>query len=481
MGKKKKRRFQRMKNLQKKVNKTLKRINSLKKGNEMTYAARNTGLGTRVIHTSGGRDDAWEVELDMVDECGKAPETILVLIDPLAKTKIDLLMKTYKSREWLAYLVGENNVVFDIVVPDQIASGASVTNVNFPNKNNLPIIGVIHSHHNMGAGFSGVDDEWINQNHDISIVISHTGMSGQVRWKAPCSAMKVVPANIRLNIKVDYDKDAFLKDSKEKIKAWSSGTSGKDIQGRKIILRSKYEPGKVKVETEGFRYNQATYKQDKVVYIDWVDPADADPDVVDPDDIGSVHVDPDVVDEIEQMIDDWDKGDINPDEWDTTVDPDEIALEQALDDKISCFGRFVETDEDCQICSSNLECKVEAEEEEITPQISYTKLPKELDLALRNPSSFLPNGYLIDSKGFLKGPNGLVKLTSKDDLPDGYYFLDKDNYLKIKSKTGTTEEIIGTASINVEDLPEGYYRDSKGCLRGPDGKFVRKKDIIANV
>jgi len=519
MGRKKKRRFQRMKNLQRKVNKTLTKISKLKENKMGITIMGNQGLSKNRQQTiSNPRDDAWEVKLDMVSACSKAPETILVLINPLAKTKIDLLMEKYKSKEWLAYLVGENNVVFDIVIPDQIASGASVTDVDFPNENNLPIIGVIHSHHNMAAGFSGTDDEWINQNHNISIVISHTGMKGQVRWKSPCGAMKIVPATIRLNIQVDYDKKAFLKEASEKIKTRCIFNST-DTTGRKVIVRSKYEPGKIKVETEEVRYNPTKICHEKIVYIDWVDPADAGvqaygqvftPPNEDPDweDLDSESNPPDPeTDEIEQIIDDWDKGDINPDEWDTTIDPDDISLEDALDDieakktQTVCFGEYEATSEDCQICSLELECKAEETgKEEISPKkeaesppasgnprISYTKLPKELNLALRTPFSFKlvqPDGYSVDSKGFLKGPHGFVKLLNEFDVPSGY-FLDKNNYLKIKpeeetEKAESTEEIVGTSPVNVEDLPEGYYRDTKGCLRGPDGKFVRKNDIIAN-
>lgn len=507
MGRKKRRRFQRMKNLQRKVNKTLTKISKLKENKMGITIMGNQGLSKNRQQTiSNPRDDAWEVKLDMVSACSKAPETILVLINPLAKTKIDLLMEKYKSREWLAYLVGKNNVVLDIVIPDQIASGASVTDVDFPNEKNLPIIGVIHSHHNMGAGFSGTDDEWINQNHNISIVISHTGMKGQVRWKSPCGAMKIVPATIRLNIQVDYDRSAFLKEADEKIKSRCVFNST-DTTGRKIIIRSKYEPGKVKVETEEVRYSPTKICHEKIVYIDWVDPADAGvkaygqvfPHDTDWEDSESNPPDPET-DEIEQIIDDWDKGDINPDEWDTTIDPDDISLEDTLDDTeakrigIRCFGEYKTTSENCQNCSLELECKAEetekaaaTEHEERGPRCSYTKLPKELNLALDSPCRFelvQPDGYSIDSKGFLKGPHGFVKLINKIDVPNGY-FLNKNNYLKIKSKEETekaesTGEIVGTSPVNVEDLPEGYYRDTKGCLRGPDGKFVRKNDIIAN-
>lgn len=113
----------------------------------------------------------------------------------LADKKIKLLQKSYPSLEWLGYLVGkldhENTTVFvdDIIVPDQFVTGVNVMDVEYGWNDGLPIIGVIHSHHSMGAFFSGTDDAYINQNHDVSIVVSTSQRSpvkGQVRVKAPC-------------------------------------------------------------------------------------------------------------------------------------------------------------------------------------------------------------------------------------------------------------------------------------------------------
>ena len=127
----------------------------------------------------------WEVKVETV-ECSKAPKKVDVSLSPLAKSKIDILMKEYSNIEWLAYLVGDKDdpyVVEDIHVPAQKVTSVTVSNIECPEFNEIGCIGVIHSHHGMGNGFSGTDHEWLNQNHNISLCISKGGIAGQVRHK----------------------------------------------------------------------------------------------------------------------------------------------------------------------------------------------------------------------------------------------------------------------------------------------------------
>lgn len=169
------------------------------------------------IGVYSARESCWEVELDTVEKCSKAPSEIEVLIEPLVKVKIERLMEKFKSTEWLAYLLGEGINVTDIYIPKQKVSAGSVTDIETSACNRLPVIGVIHSHHSMGHSFSGTDNEWINQNNDISLCISHDGISGHVRWETPCGSMKTVDAKVKLNMKVDYDENLFDKDVNDKI------------------------------------------------------------------------------------------------------------------------------------------------------------------------------------------------------------------------------------------------------------------------
>lgn len=166
--------------------------------------------------------DEWECEIDTVKDCSKAPkdDDLIVYIKPLVKRKIDLLMDKYKNREWLAYLfgeVGEQIIIEDMDVPKQRATAARVDEVEYKVPEGKRVIGVIHSHHSMGATFSGTDDTWINMNHDISILVAHTGIQSRVRWTAPCGAKKAVKAKVRLMLDVDMDAEKFLSDVESKL------------------------------------------------------------------------------------------------------------------------------------------------------------------------------------------------------------------------------------------------------------------------
>jgi len=173
-------------------------------------------------------DDSWEVDLDIVEECGKAcTNGAIIWVKPLAKVKIDALMEEYKSREWLAYLLGdkESNTVEDIYIPEQVATAARVDDVECGEFNDMPVIGVIHSHHSMGTGFSHTDHTYINQNHDISLVVSHTGIDGQIRHKVPCGALKISEIKVRMAFDIEFDKESFIKKAKENISFHRTGVN----------------------------------------------------------------------------------------------------------------------------------------------------------------------------------------------------------------------------------------------------------------
>lgn len=119
-----------------------------------------------------------------------------IYLEQLTDEKIKKLQSYYPTLEWLAYLVGEVDhekqevVVTDLIIPDsQHVTSVNVHDVEYSWNDGKIICGVIHSHHGMGAFFSGTDDAYINQNHDVSIVVStspHSLIQGQVRVKAPC-------------------------------------------------------------------------------------------------------------------------------------------------------------------------------------------------------------------------------------------------------------------------------------------------------
>ena len=170
---------------------------------------------------AGQSGDSWEVKIDTISDCGKAPEEIIINIDLLVKMKIDALMVEYPNIEWLAYLCGDGkdkHHVVDIHIPKQAVSATRVDDVECSEFNELNVIGVIHSHHGMGTGFSGTDHEWINQNHNISLVIAKSGVAGQCRWSTPCGCLKIVPVKVKVNYPdLGFDKKGFIKAGSEQI------------------------------------------------------------------------------------------------------------------------------------------------------------------------------------------------------------------------------------------------------------------------
>jgi hypothetical protein len=159
-------------------------------------------------------EDCWESDLDTVEGCSKAPEKITIWIKPLAKVQIDALMEKYPNIEWFAYLIGDGTDMYtveELLIPEQTVTATSVDDIICEDFNKLNCIGAMHSHHGMGTGFSGTDHAFVNQNHDISLVVATNKIAGQVRWKTPCGCLKIVDAEVKPKIEVDFDKKAFLK------------------------------------------------------------------------------------------------------------------------------------------------------------------------------------------------------------------------------------------------------------------------------
>jgi len=226
-----------------------KRKNKKKGKKKMNIGMGNNGfrgVGNTIITPSEPVEEFWEEKIDCISECGKAPSVIDAWIQPLAKEKIEALMGEYKNIEWLAYLIGdfkkngEDIEITDIFVPDQEITATSVDNIVCDEFNELSIIGVIHSHHSMGNNFSGIDDKYINQNHNISLCISNSGINGHVRWVSPCGAYKVVDCKVKLKTKSLLDKDDFLKNIKEKIKRKSYVVIRREGEWSGVYNNSQY-------------------------------------------------------------------------------------------------------------------------------------------------------------------------------------------------------------------------------------------------
>lgn len=162
----------------------------------------------------GGNESFWEVEIDIVSECSKCSSEVDVFMGEEARKKASLYMKWAGAREWLAYLVGSKQDdgsyhVNDLYLPDQRTSSVLVDKVDSDQYNQMVIVGVIHSHHEMGAGdednpsFSGHDAAFINGNHNLSLLAGRDRTTkgfkivGIARAKTPCGALMKVKAKVQ--------------------------------------------------------------------------------------------------------------------------------------------------------------------------------------------------------------------------------------------------------------------------------------------
>ena len=174
----------------------------------------------------------WDSGIKIIKGCGHMEiPAYLIRFSQLAHEKIECLKRAYPSLEWLAYLEGridhESREVFvdNLIIPDsQIVSGAHVGEVEYGWNEGKAICGVIHSHNTMGAFFSGTDDAYINQNHDVSICVSTRQgreICAQVRVKTPCGSYII---NEKVSFKVDYapalDEKEFMAEFTPKIKTY---------------------------------------------------------------------------------------------------------------------------------------------------------------------------------------------------------------------------------------------------------------------
>jgi hypothetical protein len=174
---------------------------------------------------SASGDDYWEVKIDCVSACGKVEQSVDVFMSKKAREKAMMFMKWAKKCEWLAYLIGEKKddgyYVYDLYLPDQRTSSTLVDKVVAENYNQMIIVGVIHSHHDMGAGdadkpsFSGHDAEFINGNHNLSLLAGNKREGGFKivgigRVKTPCGAFMRVKAHIKAMFE-ESEEEASLK------------------------------------------------------------------------------------------------------------------------------------------------------------------------------------------------------------------------------------------------------------------------------
>ena len=150
-----------------------------------------------------------------------------IYIEPIPRQKIAYLMEEYPHQEWLAYLVGrksdhENFFVEDISVPphaEASAASAEAEPFNVPEE----CIGIIHSHHRMGAFHSPTDKNYVDRNFPVSITVAF-GEGSSLTYdalsyqKTPCGKRIVLDCTVKyVQPPPSFDKDKFLEGAKGNI------------------------------------------------------------------------------------------------------------------------------------------------------------------------------------------------------------------------------------------------------------------------
>lgn len=171
----------------------------------------------------------WDSGMEFVSCCGNLPKSFDIKLEPKVYRKIDILMEEKQNIEWLAFLMGDIEwndgyaVITDLHIPDsQSVTMGNVDKVDCDDEIRSKIIGVIHSHHKMGAFFSNDDWNYLNNNHHISIVVSNKDgfneFKSVVRCKTKCGPYTHVDGNVSIHCAIDEDeKNEFINDINEKI------------------------------------------------------------------------------------------------------------------------------------------------------------------------------------------------------------------------------------------------------------------------
>ena len=144
-----------------------------------------------------------------------------VQLSPAVYVKVQHLLKKYPHLEWLAYLVGKQTadgyIGTDILIPKQEQSSGTVDLDPTEEADLHSVIGTIHSHHSMGAFFSGTDDAFIVPNHPVAIVVSTSGWACKVRAELPCGHYIAGKASLSMSTAVNADLSEITKIADEKI------------------------------------------------------------------------------------------------------------------------------------------------------------------------------------------------------------------------------------------------------------------------
>ena len=164
----------------------------------------------------------WTADRQTVNSCELCDQRPPVVeITPSLLVKTETLLGKYPHKEWIAYLVGNQNDnlyrLTDLRIPKQEQSSATSDIDEADQTDQADVIGTIHSHHTMGAFFSGTDDKYLVPNHPVAIIVANSGWACKVRRELPCGHYLAMKAKLQTASVVNVDIDSLIHTADEKI------------------------------------------------------------------------------------------------------------------------------------------------------------------------------------------------------------------------------------------------------------------------
>ena len=158
-------------------------------------------------------------------QCGLLPRQVIYL-EPEVKAKIELLMDAYPHQEWMSYMAGReeagNFFVIDLIIPPHVSAGGGNAEAE-PFHQPEGCLGVMHSHHTMGAFHSGTDDAFVDRNYPISVTVARkTGQTLEFACVSyamtPCGQATMSKPDIRyVQPDPQFDTKTWLEEAKANI------------------------------------------------------------------------------------------------------------------------------------------------------------------------------------------------------------------------------------------------------------------------
>lgn len=158
---------------------------------------------------------------EVINRCPHEGMRVNIELNGDAVLKLRYLQDKFKDVEFLVYgnarkLENNSYILEDIVVPEQVVGVASVDDIKPEGNYNL----VIHKHPGGATGFSATDEQFVNSNHDFSIVIGDDtklkNINGIASIQIECG--RYMKAKLDIDVVIPKSKDLEFIKSTDKIK-----------------------------------------------------------------------------------------------------------------------------------------------------------------------------------------------------------------------------------------------------------------------